>query len=212
MNQKEAIPPITAAMGAPAFEIWRREKFQPRGLWKVIGWARAAESGSRYAKACASAETLRKAVAELEEGSIERMRADRELAQMMEKVSAYSVEALSAIAGTFAGHDALCLLRDDLLRMVADTENLLEEICAAYRAMHKKQGWPEPDAAYVSASSALHQAASDFLHCHLRPALAQFEEEFSNSDRGTGISRAFQPESAAWILCGCDWRGATGAR
>jgi len=204
MNQ-EAIPPITAAMGEPALKAWC-SKFQPRGLLRVIGLAKAAEAASRYATASKSLATLRSQLEKLTDGSIEHLRLSADVAAMQAKVTEFSVQAFAAGEGAFATHEGLTLLRDDLRLMARALESELKDIIGAYRKMHRERGWPEPDAAYVMASCAPYQAASQFLNEHLKPALAQFEAEFDNFDRGQGISPAFTPSAAAWLLASNGWR------
>jgi hypothetical protein len=205
MTTKEAVPPITAEMGEPAFKAWCA-RFNPEGLLRCVTRARQAEASSRYATASKSLATLRNQIATTADGSIERMHLEADAEKMQEKVTAFSVQAFAAAEGEFATHEGLILLRDDLRGMVRAVESELENICSAYRKMHKAQGWPEPSVEYVAASSALYQAASQFLQGHLRVALAQFEEEFNNFDRGAGISKAFAPSAVSWLLAGKGWR------
>ena len=119
MKPLEVPAPITAAMGEPAFQAWRA-KFQPRGLLKVIGWARAQETNSRFAAANASAEKLKQEIAKAVDGSVEKMRLEDDLVRIQKKVSEYSTLAQGAAAGTFSGHDSLLLLEKDLARFCAD--------------------------------------------------------------------------------------------
>jgi len=201
MNQEA----ITSAMGDAALKMWTA-KFEPRGLLKVVRMARAQEANSRFATASKSVETLKTQIAKTADGSIERLHLESDLEKMLAKVTEFSTLARAAADGTFASHESLVLLRDDLRLMVADLETELENIVNAYRKMHKAMGWPEPSVEYVAASCAPYMAGRDFLQGHLRPALAEFENEFNNFDRGAGISRAFDPGAASWILTGHAWR------
>ena len=201
----EAIVPISAEQGTEAFATWRA-KFEPRGLWTCVKRARAQEANSRFATASKSLATLRSQLEKLIDGSVEHLRLSGDVAAMQEKVTSFSVQAFAAAAGAFSTHEALTLLRDDLLRMAEALESELKDIVGAYKKMHRERGWPEPDAAYVMASCGPYQAATQFLNEHLKPALAQFEAELGNSDRGAGISPAFDPGAVSWILAGQPWR------
>ena len=205
MKPLEVPAPITAAMGELAFKAWCA-RFKPEGLLRCVERARKAEAGSRFAVASKSLATLRSQLEKLADGSIEHLHLSADVEKMQAKVTEFSVQAFAAAEGEFATHEALILLRDDLRLMVRALESELENICAAYRKMHKAQGWPEPSVEYVAASSALYQATSQFLTTHLRPALAEFEAEFDNFDRGSGISKAFAPSAVSWLLAGKGWR------